>query len=88
MNAKKRLDAKPSRHADGATSRAETPELEGRIPLPEEITGRASGTGEDLIALFDDQSAAHVADGFRGGSGDVPRDGVVKEASEAPAPEV
>ncbi len=65
---KKASGPKPTEHADGETTRPETPELEGRRPLPEEITGRASGTSDDLVALFDDQSAGHVADGFRGGS--------------------
>jgi len=52
------------------TSRPETPELEGGIPLPEELTGRASGTSEDLTALFANDAADHMADGFRGGSND------------------
>lgn len=59
-------------HAPAETDRSDSPGLEGGIPLPEELTGRASGTGEDLGALFDDQSAAHLADGFHGGSGDDP----------------
>ena len=50
------------------TTRPDTPELEGETPLPQELTGRASGTSEDLVALFDDRSAEHLADGFRGGS--------------------
>jgi hypothetical protein len=57
-------------HSDGDTTRPETPELEGRMPLPEEVTGKASGTDEDLVALFDDDDAEHIADGFRGGSDD------------------
>ena len=57
-------------HSDGATNRPETPELEGRIPLPEELTGKASGTDEDLASLFNDHDGEHLADGFRGGSGD------------------
>jgi hypothetical protein len=51
------------------TSRPDTPELEGGTPLPEELTGRASGTGENLEALFENASAEHLSDGFRGGSG-------------------
>ena len=62
-------------HAPGATNRPETPALEGRDPLPTELTGRASGTDDDLVALFDNQSGEHMADGFRGGSQDVPGDG-------------
>ena len=50
------------------TSRPDTPELEGGTPLPEELTGRASGTDEDLNTLMANDSAGHLADGFRGGS--------------------
>ncbi len=57
-------------HADGETTRPETPELEGRVPLPEELTGKASATDDDLVALFEDQEGTHMADGFRGGSED------------------
>ena len=59
-------------HADGGTNRPETPELEGRMPLPAELTGRASGTDEDLVVLFNDRQGEHLADGFRGGSDDEP----------------
>lgn len=59
-------------HADGGTSRPETPELEGRVPLPEEITGKASATDADLVALFADDDSAHLADGFRGATDDAP----------------
>lgn len=62
--------ALPELHADGGTRRAESPELEGRTPLPEELTGRASGTDEDLVALMGNTSGDHLADGFRGGSDD------------------
>ena len=57
-------------HADGGTNRPETPGLEGREPLPEEVTGKASGTDEDLASLFDDDKGEHMTDGFRGGSED------------------
>lgn len=60
----------PSSHSDGGTNRPETPELEGRVPLPEELTGKASGTDEDLVSLFGDKEAEHLEDGFRGGSED------------------
>lgn len=56
------------------TTRPETPDLEGRTPLPEEITGKASGTDKDLVALFSDEDGDHIADGFRGGSEDEPRE--------------
>ncbi len=51
------------------TTRPDTPELEGGTPPPEELTGRASGTSEDLTALFENDTADHLRDGFRGGSG-------------------
>jgi hypothetical protein len=57
-------------HSDGGTTRPETPELEGRMPLPEEVTGKASATDEDLVALFEENDSGHIADGFRGGSDD------------------
>ncbi len=44
-------------HSDGGTNRPETPALEGRTPLPEEVTGKASGTDEDLVSLFDDDDS-------------------------------
>ncbi|MBK9550259.1 MAG: hypothetical protein IPO52_14420 [Gemmatimonadetes bacterium] len=55
---------------DGTTMAPEYPALEGREPLPEEITGRASGTRDDLVSLFDSTDRDHLADGFRGGSED------------------
>ena len=61
---------KPTSHSNGETTRPETPELEGRMPLPEEVTGKASSTDEDLVTLFDDDDGGHIADGFRGGSED------------------
>jgi hypothetical protein len=60
----------PASHSDGETTRPETPELEGRMPLPEEVTGKASATDEDLVSLFNDKEGEHIADGFRGGSED------------------
>jgi len=67
----------PTPHADGSTTRPETPALEGREPLPAELTGRASGTDDDLVALFRSGSDEHLTDGFRGGSEDVPGSGEV-----------
>jgi hypothetical protein len=57
-----------ARHEVETTNRPDTPELEGGSAPPEELTGRASVTDEDLTALFANDSADHVADGFRGGS--------------------
>jgi hypothetical protein len=59
-------------HSSGKTNRPETPELEGRTPLPEEVTGRASGTDDDLVVLFNEKNSEQLADGFRGGSDDEP----------------
>jgi hypothetical protein len=59
---------------ESETTRPETPELERRMPLPEEVTGRASGTDDDLVSLFGNESDEHVRDGFRGGSQDDPAD--------------
>jgi len=47
-------------------------DVNGITPLPEELTGRASGTDEDLVALFGNRTDQHMADGFRGGSEDEP----------------
>ena len=63
---------KRTEHSSGGTNRPETPELEGRTPLPEEVTGRASGTDDDLVQLFDEKNGEQLADGFRGGSEDEP----------------
>ncbi len=41
---------KPRDHGE-ETGRPDAPQLEGGTPLPEELTGRSSGTGEDLTAL-------------------------------------
>lgn len=62
----------PIRRDDGTTTRPESPILEGIEPLPDEITGRATGTGESLTTLFDNPSDEHIRDGFMGGSGDLP----------------
>jgi hypothetical protein len=63
----------PTRHRPVVlTTRPDVPALEGGTPLPEELTGRASATDESVTELFAEESAAHLADGFRGGSGDDP----------------
>ena len=69
----------PLKHAAGGlihpaaeTDRPGSPALESGEPLPEELTGRASGTSEDLTALFDNTSARHLSDGFHGMSADDP----------------
>jgi hypothetical protein len=62
--------------------RPESPELEGREPLPAELTGRASGTNDDLVSLFDNATNEHLSDGFRGGSEDVPGSADVARSDE------
>ena len=52
-------------------SRPEGPEIRA-VPLPDELTGRASKTDDELTTLFQNPDDEHVADGFRGGSGDEP----------------
>lgn len=54
--------------ADGAADGAVEPGLD-RV-LPDEITGRADATDEDLTALFENESRRHLTDGFHGASGD------------------
>ena len=56
---------------DGSADSANNliPDIEG-TPLPDELTGRASKTNDDLASLFESESAEHIKDGFRGGSGE------------------
>jgi hypothetical protein len=75
---------KKRRDAVAETSRPATPRLEGGTPLPEELTGRASATGEDLTALFDNDTAGHFADGFRGGSNSDPGSDIQKDIETDP----
>jgi hypothetical protein len=64
----------PTTHANGYTTRPESPALDGRSTMPEEMTGQASWTDEDLVALVRQKRAERLRDGFRGGSGDGPAD--------------
>ncbi|HEU5217035.1 MAG TPA: hypothetical protein VFU23_00135 [Gemmatimonadales bacterium] len=52
-----------------AAEQPQLPEIEG-TPLPDELTGRASKTNDDLADLFENQTEEHITDGFRGGSGE------------------
>lgn len=61
-------DDTPTPRRAELTARPSTPELEGVEPAPEELTGRASKTTEDLTTLFANDSADHIEDGFKGGS--------------------
>ncbi len=58
---------RPQEGPDGSSVPLE--EIEG-TPLPDELTGRASKTNDDLASLFDNETEEHIADGFRGGSDD------------------
>jgi hypothetical protein len=40
--------------------------------VPDELTGRASKTEDDLESLFGNETVEHLDDGFKGGSGDEP----------------
>jgi hypothetical protein len=74
---------KPQGHLE-ETSRPDAPQLEGATSLPEELTGRASGTGEDLVELFENDAADHFADGFRGGSNSDPGSDIAKDVDTDP----
>ena len=60
------------------TTRPEIPALDD-TPLPDELTGRASKTSEDLTALFRNETPEHLTDGFRGASGDDPDDAKLED---------
>ena len=61
----------PRHTAEGhPTGPPDLEEIEDETAVPEELTGRADATNEDLTALFANDSAEHVTDGFRGGSDD------------------
>ena len=44
--------------------------LENDTAIPNELTGRASASTDDLTTLFRNDSAEHFDDGFSGGSDD------------------
>jgi hypothetical protein len=60
----------------GANQAMEDPKAKGDGPLPEEVTGRASATQEDLVTLMANDSGEHITDGFRAGNGDDPESDV------------
>lgn len=70
---------KKREHASGDTARPESPALEGREPMAEELTGRASATDEDVGTLFGNNKSDHLADGFRGGSNNDPDSDLLKD---------
>jgi hypothetical protein len=72
------------RKGGAGTSRLDAPLRDDDKPLPEELTGKASGTSDDLTALFKGDNAEHFADGFHGGSNDDPATDIPKSASTRP----
>ena len=54
----------------------EDPDARGDEGQIRELTGRATGTGEDLTSLFANGSDEHLRDGFRSGNGDDPESDV------------
>jgi len=58
------------RPEDSAPEDEAASDIGGAAASTEELTGRASKTGDNLAALFDNPSDEHVTDGFRGGSDD------------------
>ena len=61
----------------------EDPETRGDESQAPELTGRATGTDEDLASLFSNESDEHLRDGFRSGNGDDP-DSDVDRSDETP----
>ena len=57
---------------DGLPRTPEDPDSRGDESQTRELTGRASGTGEDLASLFANGSDEHLRDGFRSANGDDP----------------
>lgn len=68
--------ARPSAPTDVNIGRQDDPDSKGDESLKQELTGRANGTGEDLLSLFANGSDEHLRDGFRSGNGDDPESDV------------
>jgi|KBSSwiStaDraftv2_1062776.scaffolds.fasta_scaffold1422765_1 hypothetical protein len=62
----------PTEREDALRTHPEIPADLEETPAPEELTGRAAKTEEDLKALFSNEGGDHISDGFKGGSGDEP----------------
>ncbi len=56
--------------------------IDDATALPDELTGRADATDEDLTALFRNNSGGHFSDGFAG-SGDEDTDHVSQNDGES-----
>jgi len=67
----------------GSTGGPTDPVNKGDRPIPQELTGRAAGTGEDLLSLFSNRSDEHLTDGFRAGNGDDPDTDVERTDDQA-----
>ncbi|MEO7999059.1 MAG: hypothetical protein ABI852_16520 [Gemmatimonadaceae bacterium] len=67
---------RPSSPADVGTGRIDDPDSKGDESSKQELTGRAAGTGEDLMSLFANGSDEHLRDGFHSGNGDDPESDV------------
>lgn len=67
----------------GSTGGPTDPVSKGDRPLPQELTGRAAGTSEDLQSLFANSSDEHLTDGFRAGNGDDPDTDVERTDDQA-----
>lgn len=61
---------------EGIPRTPEDPDSRGDESQTRELTGRASGTGEDLASLFANGSDEHLRDGFRSANGDDPESDV------------
>jgi hypothetical protein len=62
----------PPAREEALKPRPEVPADLEETPAPEELTGRAAKTEEDLSSLFENPGDDHLTDGFKGGSGDEP----------------
>lgn len=68
---------------DTGAHHAEDIDSKGDEARKTELTGRATGTGEDLTSLFANGSDEHLRDGFRSGNGDDP-DSDVERGDDTP----
>lgn len=75
--------SRPSAPTDLNIGRTDDIDSKGDESRRQELTGRATGTGEDLLSLFANGSDEHLRDGFRAGNGDDP-EGDVERTDEFP----
>jgi hypothetical protein len=82
---------KKDEQADGVSNSDQKPSRQLSIvpePAADELTGRATGTDDDLAALFASESGNHLADGFSGGSDDDAGVATTDDESPLEVPEV